>query len=292
MNLASYRPDAHTKRRSALARAIDGLPALLPAGESVSRNYPAWTYPYRAGSHFLYFVGLPLEGAFLSIDGDEHTLFLRAPALGRCALARRARLRSRRSRSGRAVAWSRATGSRTRSAGETSRRSPPPDSATRSRQTALLGREVVAGRFEEPDDRLADAVIALRLRPRRGGGCRAPPSRGDHVDSAHARRDGARRAPVRPRPTVRAASMGRDPRARHGDAYSADRHRARRGAARRAAPRRVGEATCSSRTSAPRPTAAGRATSRAAGPCPGASRPSSASSTPSCSTRSGARSRP
>jgi Xaa-Pro aminopeptidase len=45
-------------------------PALLAAGCPASRNYPANVFPFRAASHFLYFVARPMPGAALFfVDG-------------------------------------------------------------------------------------------------------------------------------------------------------------------------------------------------------------------------------
>jgi Xaa-Pro aminopeptidase len=65
-------------RRSRLAAQLDG-PALIPAGRVLGRNYPANPYPFRASSHFLYFVGQPIEGAALWLDGERAVLLLDPP---------------------------------------------------------------------------------------------------------------------------------------------------------------------------------------------------------------------
>lgn len=77
-----YLPDfidrpALVRRRSTLAQALEG-PALLAAGGLVARNYPANPHPYRASSHFLYFVGAGIPGAWLLVDGAA-TLYLPDP---------------------------------------------------------------------------------------------------------------------------------------------------------------------------------------------------------------------
>ncbi|HEY6878821.1 MAG TPA: aminopeptidase P family protein [Polyangiales bacterium] len=66
---------AAAQRRRSLAALLD-TPALLPAGRAPGRNYPANPYPFRASSHFLYFVGEALEGAALWLDGDRALLLL------------------------------------------------------------------------------------------------------------------------------------------------------------------------------------------------------------------------
>jgi Xaa-Pro aminopeptidase len=65
-------------RRKRLTAKLEG-PALLPAGRALGRNYPANPYPFRASSHFLYFVGEPIEGAALWLDGERAVLLLDAP---------------------------------------------------------------------------------------------------------------------------------------------------------------------------------------------------------------------
>jgi len=53
--------------------------ALLPAGTIRSKNYPDNTYPFRAGSHFLYFVGISLPDAALLFADSEVTLYAPSP---------------------------------------------------------------------------------------------------------------------------------------------------------------------------------------------------------------------
>jgi Xaa-Pro aminopeptidase len=50
--------------------------ALLWSGLAPSRNFPANRYPFRFSSHFLYFAGLPLQGAVLSLFDGQLTLFM------------------------------------------------------------------------------------------------------------------------------------------------------------------------------------------------------------------------
>jgi len=65
-------------RRQQLEGRLAGLAALVPAGVPASRNYPANTYPFRASSHFLYLVGVSLEGAVLLVAAGQSALFLPA----------------------------------------------------------------------------------------------------------------------------------------------------------------------------------------------------------------------
>ncbi|MEG4321533.1 MULTISPECIES: aminopeptidase P family protein [unclassified Microcoleus] len=63
------------ERRQKLASLID-FPVILWSGRSISRNYPALVYPFRASSHFLYFAGLPLENAAIRLESGKLELFL------------------------------------------------------------------------------------------------------------------------------------------------------------------------------------------------------------------------
>jgi Xaa-Pro aminopeptidase len=63
-------------RRASLLGQLGGQPALIPAGYAPARNYPHNPYPFRASSHFLYLVGLALEGGLLWLDGAETKLLL------------------------------------------------------------------------------------------------------------------------------------------------------------------------------------------------------------------------
>src|SRR6188508_631302 len=71
--------DIFRARRERLARALGPKMALLPAGTIRSKNYPDNTYPFRAGSHFLYFVGMSLPDAALFVADSEVTLYAPSP---------------------------------------------------------------------------------------------------------------------------------------------------------------------------------------------------------------------
>ena len=79
MHLDLAQPDVAAARRERLAGALGGQRALLFAGQARPRNYPDAPYPFRASSHFLYFVGLGIEHAVLLVDGAESTLFVTPP---------------------------------------------------------------------------------------------------------------------------------------------------------------------------------------------------------------------
>ena len=68
------------RRRALLAR-HEG-PALIASGLPRSRNFPANRYPFRATSHFLYFVGASIPGAALLFARGEAVLFAPPPEPG------------------------------------------------------------------------------------------------------------------------------------------------------------------------------------------------------------------
>ncbi|TBR60201.1 Xaa-Pro aminopeptidase [Westiellopsis prolifica IICB1] len=69
------------QRRQKLATHID-FPVILWSGTSISRNYPANVFPFRASSHFLYFAGLPLVNAAIRLEAGKLELFIDDPAPG------------------------------------------------------------------------------------------------------------------------------------------------------------------------------------------------------------------
>lgn len=71
-------PDLKT-RRSRFAKAVGNAPVLIGAGSDRPRNYLQNPYRFRAGSHFLYLVGLPLKDALLLWDGSKYTLYFDDP---------------------------------------------------------------------------------------------------------------------------------------------------------------------------------------------------------------------
>lgn len=66
------------RRRQALVAKMD-CPVILWSGQSVSRNFPANTYPFRANSHFLYFAGLSIENAAIRLENNRTELFMDNP---------------------------------------------------------------------------------------------------------------------------------------------------------------------------------------------------------------------
>ncbi|MFK8004605.1 MAG: aminopeptidase P family protein [Polyangiales bacterium] len=66
------------QRRAKLGQRISGA-ALFAAGRSIGRNYPGNPYPFRASSHFLYFVGKGLEGAYALVEQERTRVFIPTP---------------------------------------------------------------------------------------------------------------------------------------------------------------------------------------------------------------------
>ena len=66
------------QRRDKLARSID-CPVVLWSGTSLSRNFSANKFPFRASSHFLYFAGLPLTDAVIRLEAGRLELYLDNP---------------------------------------------------------------------------------------------------------------------------------------------------------------------------------------------------------------------
>lgn len=71
-------PECFSARRKKLLAAHSG-PVALGAGLSRIRNFEANRFPFRAESHFLYFVGRHLEGAVLAFESGEATLYVPRP---------------------------------------------------------------------------------------------------------------------------------------------------------------------------------------------------------------------
>ncbi|HEY9701276.1 MAG TPA: aminopeptidase P N-terminal domain-containing protein, partial [Allocoleopsis sp.] len=66
------------QRRKNLFQKVN-FPVILWSGGSISRNFPANVFPFRANSHFLYFAGIPLENAAILLDNHQLTLFMDDP---------------------------------------------------------------------------------------------------------------------------------------------------------------------------------------------------------------------
>ncbi len=156
MDLELAIPAAARARREKLARALGDRRALFFAGQAPPRNYADAPYPFRASSHFLYFVGLGIEHAVLSVHGDAHVLYVEPPgpsdALWHGPVPGPAAIAD-------------AVGCEVRPLGELRGTGavalPAVDAPTRAVQEAILGRALATP--TGGDLALADAVIALRL---------------------------------------------------------------------------------------------------------------------------------
>ncbi len=154
-------------RRARLQNALEraSVPsAAFTSGWARPRNFEHNVYPFRAESHFLYLVGRQLEGAVLLVSQRDAVLFVTEPSLA-------------------STLWNgpfpslsvleQELGLSVRSIEELSVDSdevatlPPQDQESAEWLGALLDREVFACTGEEAsglDERLADAMIELRLR--------------------------------------------------------------------------------------------------------------------------------
>ncbi len=155
--------NAPQKRREKLRRALGDLPALIPAGAPRGRNYAGNPYPFRASSHFIYFLGdlgAHLPRSWLLLDEDGDTLFTPAPSAddalwhgptpSLAALSELGNVTTRDVAELDAVVRDRRIATL-----------PAPDGATRMHQRQLLGR---IPDVQKGDDLvLVDAVISLRL---------------------------------------------------------------------------------------------------------------------------------
>ncbi|MBQ7501696.1 aminopeptidase P N-terminal domain-containing protein [bacterium] len=63
-------------RHKILSEKIPDISVLLFSGTSLSRNYPANTYPFRAQSHFLYLAGVCPEGSYFLLREGTARLFV------------------------------------------------------------------------------------------------------------------------------------------------------------------------------------------------------------------------
>ena len=148
-------------RRDRLMQRL-GRPALFVSGFSRPRNYAGNPYPFRAESHFLYFVGRGIEGSALYLTREGATLYAPPPdpeeALWTGEQPSLERL-------------SRELELEVRPIDELKLDAdvatlPAADAESAAWQSDLLGRDVFAGsgpELEGIDQKLADDVIALRL---------------------------------------------------------------------------------------------------------------------------------
>ena len=68
-------PTLYRARRAALRKAVGRGPILIRGLDPAPRNYRDNIYPYRQGSHFLYYTGLSQPGLSLLMRDDRETLY-------------------------------------------------------------------------------------------------------------------------------------------------------------------------------------------------------------------------
>jgi len=201
---------ALVERRAALARLLGKTPALLASGKPRARNYADQQFPFRATSHFLYLFALPHPDALAHWDGEGWTLYLPAPgeddALWEGAVpgffdisqAVGVPVRERTSLSTQLPASTTTL--------------PAPDLETNAELSSLLGRDVRYGRLAAQDEKLADALISLRLHQDADAArelrLAAEATRAAHEAGLRATRPGVKEAVVRA--AMEAAILARD----------------------------------------------------------------------------------
>lgn len=73
-------PAQFSQRRISLADMLPGIPAFLPSGSNRHRNVAAYTFPFRATSHYMFFGGPNLPDHVLLVLNGDATLY--RPDLG------------------------------------------------------------------------------------------------------------------------------------------------------------------------------------------------------------------
>jgi Xaa-Pro aminopeptidase len=155
-------PEAFAARRRKLSERLRS-PALFPAGRARPRNFAHNPYPFRAESHFLYFVGRAIEGAALVVGPDRATLFAAPPDPEEAMWTGPQPTLD---------ALERELGIEVKPLGElevddATATLPAQDLETVFWQSELVGRDLepeLGPDLEEPDRALAELVIELRLR--------------------------------------------------------------------------------------------------------------------------------
>jgi Xaa-Pro aminopeptidase len=153
--------EAFVERRLRLQNRLTH-PALLVSGLSRPRNFAANRYPFRAESHFLYFVGRGIEGAALLIEPSGSVLYAPVPdpeeELWSGAMPSLDELADRCGLPVRPIDELEAP--------PETLTVPAQDAESAAFQSELLGRDVEPGSgpdLDEADARLAEALIELRL---------------------------------------------------------------------------------------------------------------------------------
>jgi Xaa-Pro aminopeptidase len=168
-SMAPTPTSAFVARRRALLSRLE-TPALLAAGEARPRNYRGNAYPFRASSHFLYFLGENIPGAALLFADGQTTLFAEPPDPDDALWSGpRPSLGDLRTLHGvDAVRPLDQLEAAVGAAGAKVATIPTQDPASAAMLARVLGRTVAmsgADRLEDgsPDAALAEAMIALRL---------------------------------------------------------------------------------------------------------------------------------
>jgi Xaa-Pro aminopeptidase len=149
-------------RRQRLQQLLGKTPALLASGKPRARNYADQQFPFRATSHFLYLFALPHPDALAHWDGEGWTLYLPPPGEDD-ALWEGARPGLFEVSQALGVPVRERTQLATQLPAATTTL-PAPDAETNAELSSLLGRDVRYGRLAAQDERLADALVSLRLR--------------------------------------------------------------------------------------------------------------------------------
>ena len=148
------------QRRQQLSRRFTG-PALIWAGGAAARNFAANQYPFRASSHFLYFAGLPLEGAVIRLQNGELTLFMNEPSPAEALWHGASPSRAEVAAAIDAVAHYPLTDLPAFSEGAAT--IPVQDYPTQQQQAQILGRTWPSSTLEGCDLNLAKALVQVRL---------------------------------------------------------------------------------------------------------------------------------
>ena len=164
-------PKALVERRRRLVERLEGRTAFFFAGRPRPRNYAANTHPFRAGSAYLYFAGVSLEGAVLEV-GPGGCVLHRVPSTPEDALWHGPSPDDGELRSAAAVDAIADVANLSDAIAKAREPCtlPTVDLATRLEQMRLFGRDWPEIRAPGPDDldapdrALAEAVVELRLR--------------------------------------------------------------------------------------------------------------------------------
>lgn len=202
MPITCWSSDVFRARRARLAALRGGVerPLVLTSGWARPRNFAHNVYPFRAESHFLYFMGVHIEGALLWMQGTDACLFMEPPD---------SEMELWMGKSKTLEEWSGALGLPVRPLEEFQPDSgsaclPPQDEETAGWMEALLERPVDAQSGPElvgVDAELAAQIIACRLRHDEGAvrqlSLAAEGTAGAHVAGMRATRRSATETEVR-----------------------------------------------------------------------------------------------